>query len=165
MKGCGKWSGTYRVASTAVTEDSTISPDVGPIFGASGFLDFYVNGELSWGVELLREGEGMPNGLMRGGYMKNFLSSNGGCKNQNKAFGMCRMTMISAGTTPIQSFYFSIHVNPKLHRSLGVFDGLEGDVKATPKMGLFGGPCYDVERSVWSVSHVVDNDGRITYHE
>ena len=38
---------------------TTISPEVGPIFGSTGFLDFYVNNGLEWGVELLREGDRM----------------------------------------------------------------------------------------------------------
>ena len=31
------------------------SANVGPVFGSAGFLDFYVNGQLCWGVELTRE--------------------------------------------------------------------------------------------------------------
>jgi len=49
----------FRAASTAVPPQSSLSPDVGPIFGATGFLDFYVNNNLEWGVELLREGDRM----------------------------------------------------------------------------------------------------------
>ena len=33
-----------------------ISPDIGLIYGSSGFLDFYVDSEFQWGVELMREG-------------------------------------------------------------------------------------------------------------
>jgi len=40
---------------------ATISPDVGPIFGSTGFLDFYVNSGLEWGMELLHEGDRMEN--------------------------------------------------------------------------------------------------------
>ncbi|CAG8814776.1 1029_t:CDS:2, partial [Cetraspora pellucida] len=47
----------YRTATTAVPENTSISADVGPVFGSVGFLDFYVNGELCWGIELTREGD------------------------------------------------------------------------------------------------------------
>ena len=49
----------YRAATSACPIEATISPDVGPVFGSVGFLDFYVNGDLCWGVELLREGDRM----------------------------------------------------------------------------------------------------------
>ena len=49
----------YRAATSAVPVDATVSPDVGAVFGSVGFLDFYVNGNLCWGVELLREGDRM----------------------------------------------------------------------------------------------------------
>jgi hypothetical protein len=55
----------YRAASTVVPAMATISPDVGPIFGSTGFLDFYVNSGLEWGVELLREGDRMENHAKR----------------------------------------------------------------------------------------------------
>jgi hypothetical protein len=35
---------------------SKCHPDVGAIYGSKGFLDFYLNGELQWGFELLRNG-------------------------------------------------------------------------------------------------------------
>ncbi|CAG8559314.1 4284_t:CDS:2, partial [Paraglomus occultum] len=40
----------YRAASTVVPAMATISPDVGPIFGSTGFLDFYVNSGLDGGT-------------------------------------------------------------------------------------------------------------------
>lgn len=46
----------YRAAVTAAPADAVVSPDVGAIFGSPGYLDFYVNGRYSWGIELLREG-------------------------------------------------------------------------------------------------------------
>ncbi|CAG8464882.1 7469_t:CDS:2, partial [Paraglomus occultum] len=46
-------------ASTAIPSGHTISPDVGRIFGSSGFLDFYINGGLKWEVELMQEGRRM----------------------------------------------------------------------------------------------------------
>lgn len=48
----------YRSATTIVPIDASVSADVGPVFEESaGFLDFYVNKELCWGVELIREGD------------------------------------------------------------------------------------------------------------
>ncbi|CAG8453033.1 4396_t:CDS:1, partial [Paraglomus occultum] len=49
----------YRAATSAVPVNATVSPDVGGVFGSVGFLDFYVDGDLCWGVELLREGDRM----------------------------------------------------------------------------------------------------------
>ncbi|CAG8811126.1 12493_t:CDS:2, partial [Racocetra persica] len=47
----------YCTATTAVPENTSISADIGPVFGSVGFLDFYVNGELCWGIELTHEGD------------------------------------------------------------------------------------------------------------
>ena len=33
-----------------------INPDVGRTFGSTGFLDLYVNNDLKWGIELVRDG-------------------------------------------------------------------------------------------------------------
>ncbi|CAG8633139.1 1139_t:CDS:1 [Paraglomus occultum] len=52
-------------ASTAVPSGHTISPDVGAVFRSSGFLNFYINGGLNWGVELMREGERMSQHINR----------------------------------------------------------------------------------------------------
>ncbi|CAG8596882.1 1962_t:CDS:2 [Dentiscutata erythropus] len=46
----------YRTAVSVVPAGTSISADVGAVFGSVGFLDFYINGELCWGVELTREG-------------------------------------------------------------------------------------------------------------
>ncbi|KAF8430341.1 hypothetical protein EV426DRAFT_708519 [Tirmania nivea] len=51
--------GWYKAATTAVPLHATVSADVGAIFGSVGYLDFYVNGDLNWGIELLREGDRM----------------------------------------------------------------------------------------------------------
>ncbi|KAF8456329.1 hypothetical protein BGX38DRAFT_1257701 [Terfezia claveryi] len=51
--------GWYKAATTAVPRHATVSADVGAIFGSVGYLDFYVNGDLNWGIELLREGDCM----------------------------------------------------------------------------------------------------------
>ncbi|CAG8554230.1 3495_t:CDS:1 [Acaulospora colombiana] len=47
----------YHSATSVVPADTLISADVGPVFGSAGFLDFYINGEVCWGIELTREGE------------------------------------------------------------------------------------------------------------
>ena len=52
-------------ASTALPAAHTLSPDVGKIFGSSGFLDFYINGKLEWGVELMCEGRRMGDHVTR----------------------------------------------------------------------------------------------------
>ena len=46
----------YWSATGACPIGATVSVDVGAVFGPVGFLDFYVNGDLCWGVELMREG-------------------------------------------------------------------------------------------------------------
>ncbi|RHZ47779.1 hypothetical protein Glove_567g20 [Diversispora epigaea] len=38
-------------------ENASISADVSPVFGSVGFPDFYVNGDVCWGIELTREGD------------------------------------------------------------------------------------------------------------
>ncbi len=47
----------YRAAASLLSSKQMISPDVGYVFGSNGYLDFYVNGKLQWGIELLREGQ------------------------------------------------------------------------------------------------------------
>ncbi len=47
----------YRTATTLVTRLHSVSPDVGRVFGCDGLVDFYVNGNLNWAFELLREGQ------------------------------------------------------------------------------------------------------------
>lgn len=59
--------GWYKAATTAVPSHATVSADVGAIFGSVGYLDFYVNGDLNWGIELLREGDRMKQ------YAKRFI--------------------------------------------------------------------------------------------
>ena len=44
-------------ATTAVPLENTISPDICAVYGSSGYLDFYINGGLRWGVELRIEGK------------------------------------------------------------------------------------------------------------
>jgi hypothetical protein len=47
----------YRAATSLLSDKQVPSADVGAIFGSKGKLDFYINGSLKWGIELLREGE------------------------------------------------------------------------------------------------------------
>ncbi|CAG8566911.1 9009_t:CDS:2 [Ambispora leptoticha] len=47
----------YRTATNVVPVEASISADVGPVFGSAGFLDFYVNKNFCWGIELTREGD------------------------------------------------------------------------------------------------------------
>ena len=46
-------------STTTIAEIVTMGPDVGPISGACGFLDFFINGELHWDIELLRDGDSL----------------------------------------------------------------------------------------------------------
>ena len=46
----------YRACTSLLPPEHYISPDVGSKFGASGFVDFFINGTLNWAVEILREG-------------------------------------------------------------------------------------------------------------
>ncbi len=47
----------YRSAITVIPIGVTVSMDVGPMFGSSEFLDFYINRSHSWRIELLWEGD------------------------------------------------------------------------------------------------------------
>ncbi|CAG8699473.1 5737_t:CDS:2 [Rhizophagus irregularis] len=57
----------YRSANTVLPDDVTISSNVGGLYGTNAYLDFYVNGELQWGVEILREGTDMSEHAARFG--------------------------------------------------------------------------------------------------
>ncbi|CAG8518293.1 3254_t:CDS:2 [Funneliformis caledonium] len=46
----------YRSAVSVVPIGTSISANVGYVFGSDGYLDYYVNGEICWGIELTREG-------------------------------------------------------------------------------------------------------------
>jgi len=47
----------YRASTTLLPVNKHwISPDVGALFGAEGYVDFYINDVFQWAVELLREG-------------------------------------------------------------------------------------------------------------
>lgn len=45
----------YRAVCTIISKDAVLSPDVGPLYGAKGYLDFLLS-PLRWGFELLRDG-------------------------------------------------------------------------------------------------------------
>jgi hypothetical protein len=47
----------YRCALSVIPPSVSISANVGYVFGSSGFLDYYINGEICWGIELTREGD------------------------------------------------------------------------------------------------------------
>jgi len=46
----------YRIAWSHLPRGTYLSADVGSVFGSNGQLDFYVNTQKKWGIELLREG-------------------------------------------------------------------------------------------------------------
>jgi len=57
----------YRVATSCLPNTVFVSPDVGHVFGANGFLDFYVNDDKQWAIELTREGSKLTEHIERFG--------------------------------------------------------------------------------------------------
>lgn len=55
----------YRCASLLLSNKHFVSPDAGAVFGSSGFVDFYINDELGYAVELLREGDRLHEHIAR----------------------------------------------------------------------------------------------------
>jgi len=47
----------YRIATSLLPPNSHISPDVGHNFGTDGLVDFYVNDNKKWIIEIIREGD------------------------------------------------------------------------------------------------------------
>ena len=47
----------YRIARSILPDDCFVNPDVGYCFFTAGFMDFYVNSNVCWGIELLRNNE------------------------------------------------------------------------------------------------------------
>jgi hypothetical protein len=47
----------YRAATQVLPDDIFISPDVGTYWGSGGYLDFFVDNDRSWRIELLRDGQ------------------------------------------------------------------------------------------------------------
>jgi len=70
----------YRAAAAQLPYPHCISPDVGVTFGTSGKLDFWVDNDLCWAIELLREGLAMKEHAARfetgGEYEKILKASN-----------------------------------------------------------------------------------------
>ncbi|KAG0605270.1 hypothetical protein M758_9G044700 [Ceratodon purpureus] len=56
----------YRAACTITSKDTPLPPDVGPLYGARGFLDFFLS-PLGWGFELLRDGSNLEEHVLRFG--------------------------------------------------------------------------------------------------
>ena len=56
----------YKAACTITPKDVVLSPDVGPLYGARGFLDFLLS-PLGWGFELLRDGSNLEEHVERFG--------------------------------------------------------------------------------------------------
>ena len=65
----------YRCAVDVLGGNGYCSPDVGKLFGANGYLDFYIDGEKQWAVELVKESDQMEE------HSKRFDSNNGKYKN------------------------------------------------------------------------------------
>jgi hypothetical protein len=68
----------YRAAMQILCKDDPISPNVGPIFGAMGYLDFWVGGNKKWGIEILRDSDRVKEHKARftSGYKKIIEHSN-----------------------------------------------------------------------------------------
>ena len=47
----------YRAATQILPENIHASVDVGAVFGSCGYIDFYVDDNRNWAIELLRDGE------------------------------------------------------------------------------------------------------------
>ncbi len=55
----------YRIARSMLPPECFVNPDVGYCFFTAGFMDFYVNSGICWGIELLRNGESWDEHLAR----------------------------------------------------------------------------------------------------
>ena len=56
----------YRATYTITSKDTPLSPNVGPLYGARGFLDFLLS-PLDWDFELLRDGSNLEEHVQRFG--------------------------------------------------------------------------------------------------
>jgi hypothetical protein len=45
----------YRAATSCVPINHSVSPDVGYTYSSRGYLDYFINDTLGWGIELVRE--------------------------------------------------------------------------------------------------------------
>ena len=46
----------YRASMQVLSKDTCVSVDAGSCFGSNGYIDFYVNNNNKWAIELLRDG-------------------------------------------------------------------------------------------------------------
>lgn len=80
-----QWQSEFYLATAELLpRDATISPEVGRIFDCDGRLDFIINGNRGWGVELLRnsdklgkhvarfESGGIYHGMVKAGKVKDW---------------------------------------------------------------------------------------------
>jgi hypothetical protein len=96
----------YYTATGTSPVGSTISPDVGSVFGSVGFLDFYVNG-----VELLRQGDKMKehaHRFVRGGQYKEIPLKEW----QSLISGIIRRSLENC--VPISGTYFTPTITKRL---------------------------------------------------
>lgn len=54
-----------QAATTVLGQGSDVSPEIGNFFGSDGKLDFYIDSNKQWGIELLREGDRLTKHLAR----------------------------------------------------------------------------------------------------
>ena len=47
----------YRAATHLLGEDGVVSCEVGSMFSVEGFIDFWINDDRNWAIELLRDGD------------------------------------------------------------------------------------------------------------
>ena len=55
----------YFALCSSLPEGTLVSPDVGAKFGSRGYVDFYVDGNLQYGIELTRDGAKLSQHLAR----------------------------------------------------------------------------------------------------
>jgi hypothetical protein len=55
----------YRCCYSLLPNGTGISPDVGPLYEAKGYIDYFIDSKHGWGIELLREGSALNSHLRR----------------------------------------------------------------------------------------------------
>jgi hypothetical protein len=60
-----QWQMEFYRAASLILPDASLSPDVGRLLGSKGFLDFYIDSDYKWGIELLRNGSRLKEHLAR----------------------------------------------------------------------------------------------------
>lgn len=58
-----QWQMEFYCAASTVFPRAILSPDVGRLFGSDGFLDFYIDSNMKWGIKLLRNGDKLEQNL------------------------------------------------------------------------------------------------------